>query len=138
MINNNMKEPIKLRIDDWNKREDMILALASGGFPVWIEYTGDLGDKHYLVCFDLIGKNGIDWGTEDGQPGKDFDPMCKEEVIKEPTITGTKKEFMELNTDHNWIQAYKTEDGRELYGYGSGIRSWENDFEKIIKAINEK
>ena len=43
---------IKLKIQDYNNRTNMVMALADAGYKVWVEKEEDLASVTYYVCFE--------------------------------------------------------------------------------------
>ena len=43
---------IKLKIQDYNNRNNMVIALANAGYKVWVEKETYLASDTYYVCFE--------------------------------------------------------------------------------------
>lgn len=47
---------VKLLIEDYKERQNLVFALASNGYKVWIEETASstkMIDNDYYVCFEI-------------------------------------------------------------------------------------
>jgi len=59
---------IKLKIQDYNNRNNMVIALANAGYKVWVDKETYLASDTYYVCFeypepllntyDVVGSSG--------------------------------------------------------------------------------